>query len=221
MSLINAKNIYKSYADQVVLKGISLSLESGNIYVMKGRSGCGKSTLLSILSLLENPDSGEIEYNGTSVVSLSEKARKDILRNYIGFVFQDYNLFEEFTVYENLIVYLRTTTAETNAQMDLRINSVLDHLGLAHKHNTKAKLLSGGERQRVTLARVLLTSKKVIFADEPTANIDNANIQIMKDMFIQLKKDGAILLIATHDDVFDDIADCSVEIREGGLLCIH
>lgn len=217
MALIEINNVFKKYGEQQVLNGVSMSIESGKICLIKGRSGCGKSTLLNICSLLENPDNGDVIFKGASAKALSEDDKKKILRESIGYIFQDYNLFEDFSVYNNLLLYLLSTSEKSRSEMDALIKDKLEQLGLTHKIKDKAKLLSGGERQRLTLARTLLLPKEIIFADEPSANIDNANISIMKNIFSQLKKDGTTIMIVTHDSVFDDMADASYEL-DGGML---
>ena len=118
MKLLELKSVFKKYGDQHVLNGISISFENGKIYLIKGRSGCGKSTLLNICSLLENPDRGEVFYKGTETKKLSENERKEILRGHIGYIFQDYNLFEELSVYHNLQIYLLSITRKSIAEMD-------------------------------------------------------------------------------------------------------
>lgn len=217
MKLIEVNSVIKKYGEQQVLNGVSINIEKGKIYLIKGRSGCGKSTLLNICSFLENPDSGDVKFNGKSITSMIESEKKQILRESIGYIFQDFNLFEDFSVYENLYIYLVTTSEKNIPNISNLIEKKLEQLGLTHKSKDKAKFLSGGERQRLTLARTLLLPKEIIFADEPSANIDNQNVSIMVNIFSKLKESGTSLLIATHDDVFDNIADFSYEL-DGGIL---
>lgn len=217
MKLLELKSVFKKYGDQHVLNGISISFENGKIYLIKGRSGCGKSTLLNICSLLENPDRGEVFFKGTETKKLSEIERKEILRGHIGYIFQDYNLFEELSVYQNLQIYLLSITRKSIAEMDKKIKEQLEALHLTHKTKDKAKFLSGGERQRLTLARTLLLPRDLIFADEPSANIDEKNTCIMKEIFLRLKMAGTTIIIVTHDRVFDEIADVIFELDEGIL----
>ncbi len=219
MALLEIKNISKSYNDVKILDNICLTLDSGEMYIIKGRSGCGKSTLLNICSFLENPDSGELLFENILVGSLSNRERQTVLRNHIGYIFQDYNLFENFSVYENLVVYLLTTTDKNNSQISKDINEKLELVGIADKKNEKVKFLSGGERQRVALARAFLTPKKIIFADEPSANIDDNNIKIIKQCFDEMRKNGTSLLVVTHDNVFDDMADKIYNLERGILKC--
>lgn len=217
MKILSVDKIKKKYGEQKVLDNICIDIESSKIYLIKGRSGCGKSTLLNICSLLEDPDEGNVLFKGTSTKYLSEDEKKKILRDSIGYIFQDFNLFEDFSVYNNLYLYLLSTSEKSSSEIDALIKDKLEELGLSHKSKDKAKLLSGGERQRLTLARTLLLPKELIFADEPSANIDNANVFIMKDIFSKLKGKGTTVMIVTHDSIFDDIADFSFEL-DGGIL---
>lgn len=216
MSLLSIRNISKKY-DKQVLKNVSLDLEYGKIYLIKGKSGSGKSTLLNICSFLENADSGMIYFEKEEVKNINVKEKKKILRDKIGYIFQDFNLFEDLTIYENLKLYLLATSDITNSQMKDMIKEKLSKVGLEDKLDIKARFLSGGERQRVTLARTLLLKKKIIFADEPSANIDEENVEIMIDLFKMLKEEGTTVLIVTHDNVFDKICDASFRLRNGVL----
>lgn len=217
MKLLEARNITKKYNDTPILTDISFSIDEGMIYLIKGRSGGGKSTLLNICSFLEDPDSGEIFFEERSSASMSEKEKKLILRDKIGYIFQDYNLFENLSVYDNMKIYLLATCNMKDAEMDRLIEEKLSLVGLLQMKDRKAKLLSGGERQRVALARVLLLDKKMIYADEPSANIDDGNIAIIKETFARIKENGTSLLVVSHDDVFDEISD-RIFILEGGSL---
>ena len=218
MSLIEINAVTKRYGEQIVLSGITMNIERGKIYLIKGRSGSGKSTLLNICSFLENPDNGDVAFKGVSLRKLSENDKKALLRDSFGYIFQEYNLFEDYSAYDNLLLYLLSICDKSASEMDTIINENLNRVGLSHKSNDKAKLLSGGERQRLTLARTLILPKEVIFADEPSANIDNANVIIMKEIFIELRAKGTALMIVTHDSVFDDIADYSYLLEEGVFL---
>lgn len=217
MEILKIINIRKRYGEQQVLNGISFNIETGKIYLFKGPSGCGKSTLLNICSFLENADEGDILYNGISVATFNENQKKALLRSDVGYIFQDYNLFEDLSVFDNLRLYLISISNLNESEISSVISEKLDAVGLSHKSDTITKFLSGGERQRLTLARTLLIPKKIIFADEPSANIDIDNVCELKKIFIKLKEQNTALLIVTHDSAFDDIADHIFEIS-GGLL---
>lgn len=215
MNLLSVDNVSKSYGNQKVLKSVSFDIDYGKIYLIKGRSGSGKSTLLNICSFLENPDTGMISFENIPVLHLNDHEKKKILRDKIGYIFQDFNLFEDFSVYENLKLYLLATSNIHNDKIDTMIKQSLSKVGLEHKIDSKAKLLSGGERQRVTLARTLLLEKKIIFADEPSANIDDDNVAAMVRIFKMLREQGTSILIVTHDDVFDEIGDHLLTLESG------
>jgi len=216
--ILSIKNICQAFGQQEVLKNVSLDILPGKIYLIKGRSGCGKSTLLNICSLIESPKSGEIIFNGSNVSRLQEKELSRIKKE-IGYIFQDYNLFEELSVFENLYTYLQLVTDMTKKECFQRIKSALAAYNMENKMSSKVKLLSGGERQRVTIIRTLLTKKKIIFADEPSANIDEVNINIMRQAFLKEKEEGVATVIVTHDTVFDNIADFAYRIEQGVLVC--
>lgn len=216
--LLSLKNIYQSFGQQEVLRGINLDIIPGKIYLIKGRSGCGKSTLLNICSLIEKPLSGEVILNGKNVLNCNDD-ELSIMKQDIGYIFQDFNLFENLSVFENLYIYLQLVTNMSKEECIQKINLALAEYNMQHKLSEKVKLLSGGERQRITVIRTLLTEKKIIYADEPSANIDDENINIMKHAFQKERQRGAAVLIVTHDTVFDDIADCIYHIEQGVLVC--
>lgn len=216
--ILSVKNIYQSFGQQEVLKNVSLDILSGKIYLIKGRSGCGKSTLLNICSLIESPRSGEIIFNGRNVSELQDE-ELSLMKKKIGYIFQDYNLFENLSVFENLYIYLQLITDLTKKECFQKIKSALTEYNMESKMSSKVKLLSGGERQRITIIRTLLTEKKIIFADEPSANIDDVNINIMKQAFLKEKEQGVTTMIVTHDTVFDNIADFVYRIEQGVLVC--
>lgn len=217
MKILSLKKIKKTYGVQEVLRDASYDFEEGKIYLLKGRSGSGKTTLLNICSFIEDCDSGTVIFEGNEKSKMTDEEITDLRRNSIGYIFQDFNLFEDLSVYDNLYVLLNLTTKLSKKEMHERILNNLELLRLDHKLETKAKYLSGGERQRLTLARTILQKKKMIYADEPSANIDDENVAIMRDIFVQLNHEGCTILIVTHDDVFDEIAD-EVITLEGGMI---
>jgi ABC-type lipoprotein export system ATPase subunit len=148
---------------------------------------------------------------------MNARDRKQAMRTSIGYIFQDSNLFEDFSAYDNLLLYMLAAGNQSSEVMDAAINKRLTQLGLANKAASKVKLLSSGERQRLTLARILLLPREIIFADEPGAHSDEESITVMKGIFAQLRHEGTAVLIATQDDVFDDIADCIYRL-DGGTL---
>lgn len=216
--LISAHSLCKKYGQQIILKDVEFILGQKEIVLIKGRSGTGKSTLLNICSMLEKPDSGEIFYEGKNINNYTDDEKRCILREDIGYIFQDFNLFENLTVYENLYIYLTLVSALEKDEINKLIYKNLSELGLVSKIHDKVRVLSGGERQRIAMARTLLLNKKIIFADEPTANVDDENAEIMVDIFSKLKERNTGIIIVSHDDIFDDIADRIYHLEGGSLL---
>lgn len=218
VNILKVRGLTKSYEDHTVLDNVEFELKQNEIMLIKGRSGTGKSTLLNICSMLENPDAGEIIFDGKNLDSYDHKEKQDILRNHLGYIFQDYNLFEDLTVYDNLYIYLTLSSDLNKSKINELIRNSLDEVGLLSKIKSKAKLLSGGERQRVALARTLLLPRKLVFADEPTANIDEENSAKLINIFNKLKDKNTAIIIVSHDDIFDSLAD-KIYLLEGGKLC--
>ncbi|GAB6170517.1 ABC transporter ATP-binding protein [Clostridium carnis] len=215
--LLNLKNINKNYGNQLILNNINLTIEPGKIYVIMGPSGSGKSTLLNIISLIENPTSGDYFWKGLSVKDLPSKKKNLIRRDNIGLIFQDFNLFEELTAFENLDVYLQLTTSLDEKQRKTKITIQSKNLDISSILYKKVKFLSGGERQRVTIARCYLNDTELILADEPSANIDSANKTILISSFLSLRQAGKTIVIVTHDDSYISLADIVYNLRNGEL----
>ena len=219
MKNLNLLKVCKSYGKQQVLKNIDFECYSGTAHVIKGKSGSGKSTLINICSLIELCDSGEIEIFGNKTECLSDEEIRKFRREDIGYIFQDYNLFEELSVDENLDLFAFIATGNANNKDFInKKEEILYKINMDSKRKSKAKLLSGGERQRLAVARTLLFPKKIIFADEPSANIDNENVEIIIEIFKELLKNKVSLIISSHDDVFDTIADNKYKIENGVII---
>lgn len=194
--MIKLTNISKTYDKKTILKQISFQVEDGEFVVITGKSGHGKTTLLNIMGLLETPDSGTVSINGKS--RFSHKAKTLFYRKDAGFLFQNFALIENETVTENLkigIAYLRLT----QKQKDERIRLVLEEVGLPQFGNKKIYQLSGGEQQRVALARVILKKPHLIFADEPTGNLDIENRNLVFEHLKKLHEQGRTIIMVTHD----------------------
>jgi len=217
-NILEVHRLSKKYGNNTVLENINFSLKENEIMLIKGKSGAGKSTLLNLCSMIENPDTGEIFFNGRNMNSYCEKEKRDLIRNHLGYIFQDFNLFEDLTVYDNLYIYLCVVSKLSKDYINELIKKTLDEVGLLQKLKHKVKLLSGGERQRVALARTLLLPRKLVFADEPTANIDDENSAVIAKIFQKLKEKNTAIIIVSHDDIFDSIAD-KIYLLEGGQLC--
>ncbi|CDZ23168.1 hypothetical protein CCDG5_0017 [[Clostridium] cellulosi] len=216
-TIIKLEKISKSYADKNVLKDISMEAAASEIVLIKGRSGAGKTTLLNICAFLENPDGGTYYWRGKNALELSAKEKRETRKNQMGFIFQDYNLFEDLTVQENLEIFLRYTLAPDREKAKEMITKNLERFNMSDRLKTKAKFLSGGERQRIAIIRAIMKNDAVIFADEPSANIDDFNREKIITWFTELKNNGHAVVLVSHDNDFDKIADRIYTLENGEL----
>ncbi|HPS13459.1 MAG TPA: ABC transporter ATP-binding protein [Prolixibacteraceae bacterium] len=216
--MIKAENITKSFGTLQVLKGVDLNVEKGKVVSIVGASGAGKTTLLQILGTLSAPDSGKLTINKIDPLKLNERELAHFRNKHIGFVFQFHHLLPEFTALEN--VCLPAFIAQTaKKEAEKRATELLDFLGLGDRLNHRPNELSGGEKQRVAVARALINNPSVIFADEPTGNLDSRNQQEMHDLFFSLRDHyGQTLIIVTHDRDFAKMSDVIFEIKDGTIL---
>ncbi|HQN93726.1 MAG TPA: ABC transporter ATP-binding protein [Prolixibacteraceae bacterium] len=216
--MIKAANITKSFGPLQVLKGVTLEAPKGKIISIVGASGAGKSTLLQILGTLSLPDGGTLQIDNSNPLSMSEKELARFRNKHIGFVFQFHHLLPEFTALENVCLpAFIAQTAKKDAEK--RASELLTFLGLKDRLTHKPNELSGGEKQRVAVARALINKPSVIFADEPTGNLDSQNQQEMHDLFFSLRDEyKQTLIIVTHDRNFAKMSDIIVEIKDGVIL---
>ena len=221
--IIQAKNIHKSFGSLEVLKGIDLEVRKGEVLAIVGASGAGKTTLLQILGTLSTPDEGVLSIDGTTVFDGTGRSLKgDALAAFrgrrIGFVFQAHHLLPEFSAEENVMIpALIAGRGETAAREDaLRL---LELTGLSHRLSHKPSEMSGGEQQRVAIARALVNSPAVLFADEPTGNLDSATKQEIHRLFFDLRDTlGQTIVIVTHDPELAGICDRRLEMKDGRIL---
>jgi len=213
--MIIAKNIEKSYNDLNILKGVNLKINSGQIVSIVGASGAGKSTLLHILGTLDRPDSGELLIDGVDVTKLNQKKMAYFRNQNIGFVFQFHHLLPEFTAIENVLI--PTMIGNQNQQNKaLKAKEILNYLGLIDRLEHKPSELSGGEQQRVAIARALINEPKVIFADEPTGNLDSENSNEIQNLFFDLSNSfKQTFVIVTHNIELANKADVMMTINDG------
>lgn len=216
--MLKATNIHKRYGDLDVVKGIDLEVQAGEVVSIVGSSGAGKSTLLHILGTLDAADQGEIWINGQAVHQLSGKALAQFRNTQIGFIFQFHHLLPEFTALENVCIPAWIAgTKQAAAQK--RALELLDMLGLADRAENKPQQLSGGEQQRVAVARALINQPKIVFADEPTGNLDSTNAQELHQLFIRLRDTLAqTFLIVTHNDALAAMSDRILRMKDGKLV---
>jgi lipoprotein-releasing system ATP-binding protein len=213
--LLVAKDIWKQYGTVPVLKGVSLELSKGELVSIVGPSGAGKSTLLYIVSSLEKADKGQIWFQGVAIDQWNNKQLGQFRNTQIGFVFQFHHLLPEFTALENVSIpgWIGKRDKHTVAKKALEL---LDFLGLADKQDKKPHQLSGGEQQRVAVARALINNPSLIFADEPTGNLDSENAHAMHQLFLQLKKEmNQSFLIVTHNEALATLCDRTLTMKDG------
>lgn len=200
----------------VALKDISIQIPAGKLTMLRGRSGSGKTTLMNLLSALDYPKSGQIFFEGKEIQSMPEHAREEIRKTQIGFVFQSVALIPMMTAYENVEFVMRLAGYEGNRRK--RAEECLKLVGLGARMHHMPQELSGGEQQRVAIARAIAHKPKIIFADEPTAELDsNTGLQIMKIFKDLIEDQGVTIVMTTHDTGLMEIADCIYHIEDGEI----
>ncbi len=213
--MIQAKDIRKSYGKLEVLKGINLDISAGEILSITGPSGAGKTTLLQIIGSLDNPTSGEVLIDNTNITKLNEKALAEYRNLNIGFVFQFHHLLPEFTAIENICIpaYI---AKKSKAEAEKEATKLLDYMGLRDRSGHKPSELSGGEQQRIAIARAMINKPKVIFADEPSGNLDQKRSQELHELFFKLRDEfGQTYVIVTHNKELAESADRQIIIDDG------
>ena len=217
-NLLVAKDIWKQYGPVSVLKGVSLEVSRGELVSIVGPSGAGKSTLLYIVSSLEKADKGQVFFEGNDITQLSETDLAHYRNQKIGFVFQFHHLLPEFTAIENVSIP-GWIAKMPSKQIHQKASELLDFMGLADKMNKKPHSLSGGEQQRVAVARALLNSPALIFADEPTGNLDSENANALHQLFIRLRNEmNQSFLIVTHNEALASMSNRSLTMKDGKFL---
>ncbi|SFE97827.1 ABC transporter ATP-binding protein [Sunxiuqinia elliptica] len=215
--MIQVQNITKSFGKLQVLKGIDLHIPQGKLYSIVGPSGAGKTTLLQIMGTLSNPDSGHVEIRGEKLSKLGEKKLAAFRNREIGFVFQFHYLLPEFTALENVCIPA-FIAKRSKKDAEEKAKDLLNFLGLKDRMTHKPAELSGGERQRVAVARALVNDPAVIFADEPSGNLDTKNREDLHDLFFKLRDEfNQTLVIVTHDENFARQSDKIVAMRDGWI----
>ena len=213
--MIKAENIIKSYGNLNVLKGIDIEIQEGEIVSIVGASGAGKSTLLHILGTLDKADSGSVEINNIKIDKLRQIQLSEFRNKYIGFVFQFHHLLPEFTALENVCIpaYISGLQKRTTEK---KAKGILGFLNLSDRISHKPSELSGGEQQRVAVARALINDPSVVFADEPSGNLDSKNAVELHKLFFKLRKEfNKSFVIATHNRDLADMADRKLHIKDG------
>jgi lipoprotein-releasing system ATP-binding protein len=217
MSILAAKNIVKQYDDLTVLNGIDFEIDKAQIKAIVGPSGAGKSTLLHILGTLDDADTGELVINNQSIKGLSKKTLSGFRNKEIGFVFQFHNLLPEFTAAENIAIPAYVA-GRKQADIDQNVDELLNLLDIKDRATHKPAQLSGGEQQRVAVARALINSPGIVFADEPSGNLDSKNAEDLHQLFLKLRNElGQAFVIVTHNKELAQMADERHEMRDGKL----
>jgi len=214
-TLIDAKGLTKRYDKLEVLRGVDFALAPGELVAITGPSGAGKSTLLQILGTLEKPDSGELSIDGVNVLALKERKLASLRNQKIGFVFQFHHLLAEFTALENICLpaYI---AKRPKAEAEREAERWLDYFGLSDRKDHRPSELSGGEQQRIAMARALINSPKVIFADEPTGNLDANNAEELHKLILRLRHDhNQAFVLVTHNDELAALCDRRVRMVAG------
>ncbi|MCB0836077.1 MAG: ABC transporter ATP-binding protein [Bacteroidia bacterium] len=213
--MLKAEDIYKSYGQVSVLKGVSLTLNAGEVVALVGTSGAGKSTLLQILGTLDHSDSGKIYFEDRNITRMNEKQKALFRNETLGFVFQFHHLLPEFSALENVCMPAFIAGKNKNETTN-RAKDLLSQLGLSARFEHKPTQLSGGEQQRVSIARSLINHPRLILADEPTGNLDTQNSEELYSIIFDLAKTtGVSFLIATHNNALAQKADRICQIKDG------
>ncbi len=219
--MITGKNIHKHYGEVEVLKGVDLHIKKGEIVAIVGPSGAGKTTLLQILGTLDKPEIDvpyELSINNTVIKGLKDKEISAFRNQHIGFIFQFHQLLPEFTALENVCIPA-FIAKKTKVEVEKRAKELLNFLGLSHRINHKPNELSGGEQQRVAVARALINNPSVIFADEPSGNLDSNSAENLHELFFKLRDEfGQTFVLVTHNKELAEMADRTLKMKDGVIV---
>ncbi|GGB06674.1 MULTISPECIES: ABC transporter ATP-binding protein [Mucilaginibacter] len=216
--MLKARSIHKSYGQLQILKGVDLEVQKGEIVTIVGASGAGKSSLLNILGTLDRPDSGTLTINDIELNKLNNKQLSDFRNRQIGFIFQFHHLLAEFSALENVCIPA-FIAGKSKSEAEKKAAGLLDLLGLKDRLHHKPNQLSGGEQQRVAVARALINNPALIFADEPSGNLDSVNALELHELFIKLKNDfRQTFVIVTHNEDLANLSDRTVTMRDGLIV---
>jgi len=221
--MIETKNLIKTYANgdvqTHVLRGIDLHVKEGEFIVIMGRSGAGKSTLLYQMSLLDEPTSGDVVIDGHSTREMSDAEEVLFRLQKFGYVFQDYALLPELTALENVVLPL-IMQGLSKREANIKAGTALTRVGLGERLHNIPSRLSGGEQQRVSIARAIAHEPKILFADEPTANLDNESSDVVMDIFKELHKAGQTIVMVTHEERCAKLAEKIIKIDDGRIVSV-
>ena len=214
----NLKKIYRTEeVETTAIHNLNLEIQRGEFVSIMGTSGSGKSSLLNIIGLLDSPNEGSYTFDTVEVASFNEKQRAQLRKENIGFVFQNFNLIDELTVFENVelpLIYNKVKASERKK----RVNEILDRIGIAHRAKHYPLQLSGGQQQRVAVARALVTNPKLILADEPTGNLDSKNGNEVMELLTELHANGSTIVMVTHSSYDAKFSSRIVTMKDGEII---
>jgi len=220
--IIEAKNLTRIYGGKdeacKALDGVSFTIKKGESVAIIGKSGSGKSTLMHILACLDKPTSGELLINGIDVSKMSEKQQEILRGESFGFVFQQFFLNPNDTVLENVVLPLKIIGKDSKKIREEKSIAILNEVDILNKKNNKSKNLSGGQKQRVCIARALISNPQIIFADEPTGNLDSVNGETIEKILFGLNKKGITLILVTHDQDLAKKCQRQISIKDGKIV---
>jgi putative ABC transport system ATP-binding protein len=203
--------------ESTALNNISFEIEKGEFVSIMGPSGCGKSTLLNVLGMLDKPESGSYKFFEDEIASLNEKGRSNIRKKNIGFIFQNFNLIDELTVFENIelpLIYNKVSAAERK----VRVNELIEKIGISHRASHFPQQLSGGQQQRVAVARALVTKPPLILADEPTGNLDSSHGNEVMELLCNLHDEGTTIIMVTHSSHDASYSSRIINLMDGQVV---
>ena len=219
--MIAIKDLIKIYRTEEIettaLNKLSLEVKEGEFVSIMGTSGCGKSTLLNIIGLLDTPNDGSYVFDGEEVANYNEKKRAGLRKANIGFVFQNFNLIDELSVYENVelpLIYNRVSKSDRKN----RVNEILERVGISHRAKHFPLQLSGGQQQRVAVARALVTDPKLVLADEPTGNLDSKNGNEVMELLTELNTQGTTIIMVTHSSYDAQFSSRIITLKDGEII---
>ena len=217
-TILSGTDLSKKYGALEVVKGVSLAVKDGEFVCLVGKSGCGKTTLLSLLSGLEIPTQGKVRLDGREITASSEDELALFRRDNVGFIFQSFNLIPTLSAWENVALPLFPIKMESEERRR-RATELLDKMELGHRTEHLPAALSGGEKQRVAIARALVNNPKIIFADEPTGNLDSATGDAIMDILNKLHTaEGVAILMVTHEDELAKTANRLIRMKDGEIM---
>lgn len=219
--MIKLENLSKVYRtdeiESTALNQVSFEIKKGEFVSVMGPSGCGKSTLLNVLGMLDKPESGSYKFQGTEVSGLNEKGRSSVRKQNIGFIFQNFNLIDELTVFENIelpLIYNKISASERKE----RVNKLIEKIGIAHRSSHFPQQLSGGQQQRVAVARALITNPPLILADEPTGNLDSSHGNEVMELLCNLNEAGTTIVMVTHSSHDASYSQRIINLLDGQIV---